>query len=163
MKKWICMVLALLLICCHAFAQQDLCAGGNALYEAGDYAAAFEAYTAAAEAGDGFGWYQLGKMYEEGVNLPRDIGRALECYSLAIEAGEPAAFGAAGKLYELGEYVPKDTAKALEYYAMGAEQNDFYCIMYLHGVMLDEGMEEYAGRSIDQWHAMLTDIDPDSF
>jgi TPR repeat protein len=44
-----------------------------------------------AEAGDPASLHQLGKCYENGVNLPRSYEEALRCYSLASEAGDLTA------------------------------------------------------------------------
>jgi TPR repeat protein len=44
-----------------------------------------------AEAGDPASLHQLGKCYENGVNIPRSYEDALRCYSLASEAGDLAA------------------------------------------------------------------------
>jgi hypothetical protein len=51
----------------------------------------FEYLKGKAEAGDPASLHQLGKCYENGVNIPRSYEEALRCYSLASKSGDMAA------------------------------------------------------------------------
>ncbi|HEX6907676.1 MAG TPA: tetratricopeptide repeat protein [Terriglobales bacterium] len=61
----------------------------------------------------------LGRMYEEGLGVPRDIKEAIRHYK-AVEDVEPRAALALARIYAKGDGVPSRPAKALRLYAVVA-------------------------------------------
>ena len=118
MKKWISVLLAVLLACtaCPAFAEEDLDAlvdRGNEALNAGDYATALELYTRAADAGNARGINNLGWLYQNGLGVEQDYEKAADWFHKAVELGETnEAQVNYDKLIEEGknpaDYVPKD-------------------------------------------------------
>ena len=68
-----------------------------------DYAAAFRMYKAAARAGSGVAWNNLGFMYEAGHGVPKNSAKAEQLFLKGAELGEPVAMVNLGNLYEYGE------------------------------------------------------------
>ena len=64
---------------------------GAAAWERGDYAAAREAWTAAAVAGDGRAQFELGTMLANAVGVERDVVSAYAWFALADANGVPGA------------------------------------------------------------------------
>jgi TPR repeat protein len=62
----------------------------------------------------------LGRMYEEGLGVPRDIKEAIRHYE-AVQDVEPRAALALARIYAKGDGVPARPAKALKLYALVAE------------------------------------------
>jgi uncharacterized protein len=61
----------------------------------------------------------LGRMYEEGLGVPRDMKEAIRHYQ-AVQDVEPRAALALARIYAKGEGVPAKPAKALRLYALVA-------------------------------------------
>jgi TPR repeat protein len=62
----------------------------------------------------------LGRMYEQGLGVPRDIKEAIRHYQ-AVQDVEPRAALALARIYAKGDGVPSKPAKALRLYARVAE------------------------------------------
>ena len=62
----------------------------------------------------------LGRMYEEGLGVPRDIKEAIRHYE-AVQDVEPRAALALARIYAKGDGVPSKPVKALRLYALGAK------------------------------------------
>ncbi|HEU5412521.1 MAG TPA: tetratricopeptide repeat protein [Candidatus Angelobacter sp.] len=62
----------------------------------------------------------LGRMYEEGLGVPRDIKEAIRHYE-AVQDVEPRAALALARIYAKGDGVRAKPAKALKLYALVAE------------------------------------------
>lgn len=56
---------------------------GNMLHRHGEYQKANEWYKKAGEVGYDWGWYNLGKSYEKGEGVAKDVEKALACYERA--------------------------------------------------------------------------------
>jgi len=90
--------------------------------------------------------YRLGRLYERGENIPKDINRALDCYTKATHIVSPgmassASYDAAlrlGQWYANGIHVPKDEEKALKYFHM-ATKGDLHEAFYHIGEFDEEG------------------------
>jgi TPR repeat protein len=63
-----------------------------------------------ANQGDASAEYQLGVMYEEGQDLPKDTTEALKWYRKAAEQGNATAQTNLGAAYANGQGVPQDDA-----------------------------------------------------
>lgn len=70
---------------------------------------------------DGMVLYRLGKCYELGLSVEKNIDLALEYFQKAVEKGAGIACWRLGDLYKAGEVVPKDMTKCLEYMLKGVE------------------------------------------
>ena len=64
---------------------------GSTHYEEGDYDAAFDYYTKAAELGDAEAHYRLGRMYFEGIGVEKDEEKAVCHFEKAAIVGHPHA------------------------------------------------------------------------
>lgn len=113
--------------------QYAMLALGNLCYyhEAADYEKAFRYYSMAASQGSPLGYEMLGKLYQEGLGMPksRKLARlnyeaALNLY-LKIPGRELKASDAyrIGKLYE-NQACGKDMQSAVRYYVMAAQQEN---------------------------------------
>jgi TPR repeat protein len=97
----------------------------------------------AADAGNSYAMYQLGKRSMTGEDAPKDTADALSWFTAAAERGNAAAQYALGKLYLSGEDVPKDAETALLWFTRSAEQGN-----------------QYAQFFVDHWHEVRS---PSSF
>jgi TPR repeat protein len=93
---------------------------------------------AGAEKGDDFAQYQLGVLYETGLDVSKDYEEAAKWFRKAAEQGLDAAQWSLGVLYENGEGVPKDYQEAAKWYRKAAEQGDVHAqfslgVMYMLG------------------------------
>jgi TPR repeat protein len=72
--------------------------------------------------GDVLASYDLGIMYEKGIDVPQDKLKAAEWYRKAAEKGLVPAQFRLGSLYYHGQGVPKDLKQAAEWYTKAAEK-----------------------------------------
>jgi TPR repeat protein len=87
----------------------------------GDPAKAVAFYRAAAKNGFASAQARLGRMYEDGLGVPRDIGRAFEWYRIAAQVGNNAdAQYALARLYYEGRGVLQDYGTAADWYLKAA-------------------------------------------
>lgn len=108
----------------HTFAYNNL---GTLLLQEGAAARAKELFTASAEAGDMFGWNNLGWLYETGRGVERDLPTALRWYTRAAEAGQPHAFlNLARLLRSGGPGLAADPELAAYWLAAGAERGNIW-------------------------------------
>jgi hypothetical protein len=75
-----------------------------------------------ADEGSAEAQYKLAKMYEEGLEVPRDAKEAAKWYLKAAENGNPKAQYKMGALYTLGKGVPKDRVEATKWFGRAAQQ-----------------------------------------
>ena len=78
----------------------------------------------AAEKGDPAAQYELGAVYQQGRDVPKDYAQAAEWYAKAAAAGHAAATARLGELYEYGAGVERDVSKAVELYRKAADAGD---------------------------------------
>ena len=95
---------------------------GLAAYDAGDFAAALEAWRPLAEAGDGAAQLALAGLYQDGLGVGRDLAEAARWYRRAAEAGEPVAQLNLGDLYARGLGVERDLGLAAYWLTLSARQ-----------------------------------------
>lgn len=111
---------------------------GDAAYfvESGepDYEKAFELYSLAANAGDGYAMNRIALMYDRGEFVAKDLDKAFDWYLKAAEAGLPAAQSNVGSMYDVGDGVEQDYAEAMRWYRLAAG-NDYAYAMYAIGDM----------------------------
>ena len=67
-----------------------------------------------------------GWAYQNGIGVPKDLGKAVELYQKAADQGNPLAQNNLGWLYQNGQGVPKDLKKAVELYQKAADQGNAF-------------------------------------
>ena len=106
-----------------------------------------------AEAGDASAQFDLGLIYYEGLNVPKDTGEAIKWYRKAADQGIVGALFNLGEIYRHGNGVPKDRAEALKWYRKAADQGNMYAqnVMgssYRHG----EGVPKDSAEAFKWYH-----------
>lgn len=134
MKRFLCVVMAMLLFCACALAEEKAVPGAEEValglqYENGDgveqdYAKAMEYYLSAAEAGNGEGMRRVGRLYQYGNGVESDYALAMEWYVRGAEAGDTGSIRNIGYFYENGFGVEQDYAVAMEWYLKAAEADE---------------------------------------
>jgi TPR repeat protein/serine/threonine protein kinase len=76
----------------------------------------------AAAAGDPEAQIHLGRMYENGLGVPRDYRKAMKWYRKAAEQGNADGEVDLGHMYETSEGVAQDYTEAFKWYRKAAEQ-----------------------------------------
>lgn len=66
------------------------------------------------EEGDPEAAYTLGRLYQQGEEVPADPAQALKWYEVAMKGGKGEAYRGAALLYGKGQGVPRDAKKATE-------------------------------------------------
>lgn len=97
-------------------------AAGLEAYDAGDYAAAFEAWRPLAEAGDVEAQLALAGLYFDGQGVERDLPAALRWYRAAAEQGDAVAQLNLGDLYARGLGTERDLGLAVYWLTLSARQ-----------------------------------------
>jgi TPR repeat protein len=115
------LLLAIFILGWTVAARADMDAGIEA-YRRGDYAAAWEAWTQLASAGDPAAQYFLGHLYAKGEGVVRDHGKALVLFRVSAGLGDPYGQFALGYVYEHGQGVEQDAGEAVRWYWAAAEQ-----------------------------------------
>ena len=85
----------------------------------------------AADSGDQYARYTLGKVYLAGENAEKDVDTAVEYLKASAEQGNQYAQYTLGKLYLLGLDVPPDREAAVYYLTQSAEQGNRYAQIFL--------------------------------
>ena len=86
----------------------------------------------------GFAAYEIGKLYAEGLGVPKSYQAAMRWYRRAARAGEARGIGAVGHLYLYGLGVPRNYSKALAWLRKAAASDDVAAMrdmgtLYAHG------------------------------
>ncbi len=68
----------------------------------------FQMYREAAETGQPFACFSVGRCYEEGRVVEKDLQKAYEWYQKGASGGDINAWVALGRMFDLGIYVDKD-------------------------------------------------------
>ncbi|GMB89976.1 hypothetical protein NHP190002_06570 [Helicobacter ailurogastricus] len=66
--------------------------------------------------GNGWGYYNLGKLYEKGTAIPQDYNKALEYFQKAGDLGVSRGYYKVALMYKNAQGVPKDYSKAFEFF-----------------------------------------------
>ena len=85
----------------------------------------------AAEQGNQFARYRLGKIYLTGEPVPKDVEKALAYLTASADQGNQFAQYTLGKLYLLGRDVPPDREQAKEWLIRSAVQGNEYARFFL--------------------------------
>jgi TPR repeat protein len=98
----------------------------------------FERTKRQAEGGDKVAQNNLGKMYYNGIGVPKDYKEAVNWYRKAAQHGEANSQFKLALMYDNGRGVPEDDKEAVKWYIKAAEQG--YAVAQFNlGVMYDDG------------------------
>ena len=92
------------------------------LLERGDTDGALKCLLRAAERGDKYAPYLLGKYHLEGKLVPKNVNTAIEWFEEAQSQGNAYGDYMIGKLYLEGKELPRDEQRALEYLQRAADR-----------------------------------------
>ncbi len=100
--------------------------------------AAMKRRQVAAAGGDAEAAREIGRMYEDGRDVPQDFVAALAWYTRAAVDGEPTAMFAVALMYDDGRGVPVDRAEAARWYRLAADHGSGraeynLALLYMHG------------------------------
>ncbi len=84
---------------------------------------AFDYYMIAAHAGDVEAYHALGKMYQDGAHVTKDIGEAIKFYSFAASKGFEPSLYALGVIYSNADGVTRDVYTAHAYFSLAAAKD----------------------------------------
>ncbi len=100
-----------------------------------DEAAALPWLEKAAQGGNPFAKYQLGKLLLTGTDtVPKDVEQVLELLTEYAEDGNQFAQYTLGKAYLLGQDIPQDQGQAVHWLKLSAEQGNQYAQFFLNRV-----------------------------
>lgn len=101
---------------------------------------------------DGMVLYRLGKCYELGLSVEKNIDLALEYFQKAVEKGAGIACWRLGDLYKAGEVVPKDITKCLDYMVKGVELGSHEAAVTLGNMYhFADGVEKDDAKSFEYY------------
>lgn len=125
---------------------------GMKLYEAGNYAAATQAWRAPAEHGHAAAQFSLGVAYATGHGVPEDLASAIRWWKAAARHGHVTAQVNLGLLYWRGVGVDKDLAKAREWWQRAADGGDAVAQFHLGAMAATgEGMPINYDEAVRWW------------
>lgn len=86
------------------------------------YAESRALFLSLAEAGDPRAQFMMGTIYEQGLDVPKNLPEAARWYRRAAKGGNASAQYNLGVFYQFGKGVPKNAAAAARWLRMAAEQ-----------------------------------------
>jgi TPR repeat protein len=89
-----------------------------------DYQTALRIFRPVAEHGDAEAQYNLARMYDEGLGVPKDDVEAVNWYRKAADQGLVQAQGRLGVMYRRGRGLPEDEAQAVSWFRKAADAGD---------------------------------------
>ncbi len=104
----------------------------------------------AAEKGDDKAMFNLGKLYQDGKGVQKDLKKAIECFMKAAEKGNGEAWGNLGSGYYYGHGVENDLKKAAECYENALKKGYTFYTFRLGEMYRDgEGVQKNFEKAID--------------
>ena len=100
-----------------------------------DYAAAFAAWSAAADQGHAGAQNKLGLMYQTGRGVPQDDGAAAQWFQRAAELGHVEAQNSLGNFYATGRGVAQDDVLALKWLSLASARGHNLAFFSLNTVI----------------------------
>ena len=113
MKRTLAAVLLCLLLATPAWAGMD---EAKAAYKRGDFATALSEFRSLAERGNATAQYELGLMYDVGLEIPQDYAEAVKWYRKAAAQGYAKAQFNLGSMYANGRGVRRNDHEAAEWF-----------------------------------------------
>ncbi|MBR3624185.1 MAG: sel1 repeat family protein, partial [Selenomonadaceae bacterium] len=101
----------------------------------------FKWYKKAADAGELWGYCNLGVCYQNNIGVEKNYSKALECYMKAVDGGIFDMLSEVGYIYYIGGYgVTKDFTKAYKYFIDATEHKNCPSWVYTYiGNMYSDG------------------------
>lgn len=100
-----------------------------------DYERAYMWSKKAAKQGNGFGYYTIGNMYEQGLKLEKNMEKAIRCYRKAAVLGDIDGAFKLGIMFQNGKNLPQNHQEAFKYFkiasAKGHGESAFLVAEYL--------------------------------
>lgn len=96
----------------------------NYACELSDSTEKFEWFKKAADHGEEYGWWNMGKLYRDGDGVEQNDEKAVECFATAAEKGQKYAMEALASMYLEGRGVDQDSDKAIEWYLKAAQNGE---------------------------------------
>lgn len=123
------------------------------LLEAGEFAAALEAFWPAARSGNAEAEEWIGVIYALGLGVERDYQRAFDWYLRAAMKGHPGAQSGVGWYYELGLGMPApDLVRAYLWYNLSTIGGDPDA-----AISLEEVIKKMTPEEIEKAHVLVDD------
>jgi TPR repeat protein len=91
---------------------------GLMAFKSKDYRRAYQAWKAAADAGQAEAQFDLGVLYAQGLGVSRDLNVAANWYRKSANQGNAEAAFALGQMYSRGWGIPRDDADAIRWFQM---------------------------------------------
>lgn len=125
---------------------------------------AYKWFRKAAEMGYAAGQFQVGRQYQYGIGVERDMATAISWYEKSAEQGYPCAENNLGVIYFDGGEFKKDYEKALYYFESAAKKRDPIAMCNLADLYrVCEGREmnyPYAGSLLKMAAAVRNHFNP---
>ena len=103
-----------------------------------------------AEAGHPFACFSLGRFYENGTGVEKDLEKAYEWYRKAAAGGDVNAWLALGKFFDTGTYVDKNPKEAAMWLERAAEKGHPIAMIGLgQKCVKGEGVEKDPKRALE--------------
>lgn len=103
----------------------DSCYGVAKAYEPLNTERSIMLHMRACNLGEARSCWQLGKIYREGINIPRDFQYSFEYYKLSCEKGLGEGCFEIGKVYYYGIAIARSLNKAMKYYEIACGYGHF--------------------------------------
>ena len=118
----------------------------NYACELSDYTEKAEWFQKAADAGNDYGMWNLGKFYRDGTGVEKDIDKAIELLTKAANLGCKGAITDIAWIYRYGKGVKINGEEAVKWYRVGVEKGyDDYLLelaqIYLDGTIVEKNIE----------------------
>ena len=94
---------------------------GLEAYEAGDYTRAHALWLPRAEAGDAEAMFRVGRLYDRGEEVTRDLTEARRWYELSADANHPIGSFNYAYMLQTGNGGPKNIRDSVDYYMKSTE------------------------------------------
>ncbi len=114
------MLLAAAVAGCALGSKPDPLARGQTAYERGDYVAAMENLSLAADQGHAAAYTFMGHLYRDGLGVPQDGPEAARQYARGAELGHCAAQLSLARMYHIGSRLDRNEALAARWYREAA-------------------------------------------
>lgn len=144
---WFCIA-----ACVAAFPARADFGAGLAAYDAGDYAAAHEAWQPLAENGDPDALVALASLHVEGVGMRQDYILAAKLFRRAADQGHMVAQLNLGDYYAQGRGVPRNLVSAWVWLSLAARQGSTWSMVRRDKIatqMNDAALRQAAQRLAD--------------
>lgn len=138
------------------------CEHGEKCFEHGDFGAAKDWFQVAARKGHAYSKFMLGKLYEEGKGVEKNLKYAMDMYTQAAEAGDQAAIAYFNPVepeaqYKLGlNFYLTGNLDGAKWWFEQAGNNNYNIAVYYLGSMHEEG--KGFAKDIDKAYELYSSV-----